>query len=194
MAVRRSCDGRVLRDPEVDQVGVLAVAVGPDQGVAGLDVAVDQAARVRRVQRARELPDQRHRPLRRQRPLPTQQLRQVDAVDEPHRDVQQPVRLARLVDRDDRGVLDRRRQPRLAQEPLAIGAVVGERRPQQLQRDLAPEPQVLGAVDDAHSAAAEQRVDDDMSPIVEPTPRKGSVDMGDTTRAPPTDPRPSRRP
>jgi hypothetical protein len=120
---------------------------------------VDQPARVRRVQRARQLPDQRHCPLRLQRPLPAQQLRQVDTVDEPHRDVQQPARLARLVDRDDRRVLDRRGQPGLAQESLAIAVVVGQRRPQQLQGDPAPQPQVLGAVDDAHPAMAKLSVD-----------------------------------
>jgi hypothetical protein len=70
-----------------------------------------------------------------------------------------PVRLARLVDRDDRRVLDRRRQPRLAQEPLAIAVIVGQRRPQHLQGDHAPEPQVLGAVDDPHPALPEFGVD-----------------------------------
>ena len=114
---------------------------------------------MRGVQRAGELPDERNGPFRLQRSLATQQGREVDAVDEPHRDVEQPVGLARLVDGDDPGVFDRRGKTGLAQKPLAIRRVVGKRAQQQLQGDLAPEPEVLRAVHDPHPAAPEQRID-----------------------------------
>ena len=70
-----------------------------------------------------------------------------------------PVGLAGLVDRDHVGVVDRGGQPRLAQEPLAEALVRGQLRGQQLQRHPALQAQVLGQVDDAHAAAAEQRLD-----------------------------------
>ena len=114
---------------------------------------------MRGVQRAGELPDERDGPLRLQRPLTTQQSREVDPVDEPHRDVQEPTGVARLVDGDDPGVFDRRGKTGLAQEPLAIRRVLRNRAQQQLQRDLAPEPEVLRAVHDPHPAAPEQRID-----------------------------------
>ena len=37
----------------------------------------------------------------------------------------------------------------------SAGAIVGQLRRQELQRDVPAEPQVLGPVDDAHAAAAE---------------------------------------
>ena len=48
---------------------------------------------------------------------------------------------------------------RLAQEPLAERLVLGQLRREQLERDLPLQPQVLGQVDDAHPAPAEQRLD-----------------------------------
>ena len=56
-------------------------------------------------------------------------------------------------------MLERRRQPRLAQEALAEAHVLGEVRREQLQRDVAVEREIVGAIDDAHPAAAEQRLD-----------------------------------
>ena len=69
-----------------------------------------------------------------------------------------PGDLAGVVDRDDVRVVDRRGQPRLAQEPLAEAHVLGQLRREDLQRDVAVEREVVGAVDDAHPAAAEQRL------------------------------------
>ena len=48
-----------------------------------------------------------------------EQRLQVAAVDVGHRDVEEPVLLAGVVDRDDAGMVERRRELRLAQEPLA---------------------------------------------------------------------------
>ena len=55
-------------------------------------------------------------------------------------------------------MLERRGHPRLGQEPLAERDVFGEVRREQLQRDVAVEREIVGAVDDAHPAAAEERL------------------------------------
>ena len=140
---------------EVGQVDVLALV---EQHVRGLDVAVHEPARVGGVERSGDLLERCGRPRRLERALAQHRL-QVGALDEAHRDVQLPVDLARVVDRDDVRMLDRGRQPRLAQEALAERHVVGELRGEQLQRDVAVEREVVGAVDDAHAAAADQRLD-----------------------------------
>src|SRR5215218_1985196 len=87
-----------------------------DERVARLDVAVDQPARMRRVERLGQLPDELDGPCGLERTLAPQQLREVAAVDVAHRDVEQSVDLTGLVDRDDPGVVDRRGQVRLALE------------------------------------------------------------------------------
>ena len=56
-------------------------------------------------------------------------------------------------------MVDRRRQLRLAQEAVAERLVLGETGGEQLERNPPLEPQVLGEVDDAHAAQAEQRLD-----------------------------------
>ena len=56
-------------------------------------------------------------------------------------------------------MIERGREPRLADESLAEPLVIGQLRSQDLQRDLPLEPVVLGQVDHAH-AAATQGADD----------------------------------
>ena len=153
--VRLRVGAREARQAEVGQVGVLAA----EQDVGGLDVAVDQPGRVRGVERARDLVDDQRRPQRVQPALGAQQLVQVGARHPAHHEVQPAVLLARLVDRDHVRMIDRRRHPRLALEALAearVGRVLGG---DQLQRDRAPERELGGAVDDAHAAAAGDRLD-----------------------------------
>jgi hypothetical protein len=97
-------------------------------------------------------------PPRRQRPG-REQLAQARTVDELHRDVGGAVRGADLVDRDDVGMVERGGGARLGLEaPQALG-VVGERRRQHLDRDVASETRILRAVDLAHPAGAELTVD-----------------------------------
>ena len=60
--VKPPLGGRVLGQPEVGQVGVL-LALVRDQHVRRLDVAVDEPAAVRGVERGRDLPDDPHRAL-----------------------------------------------------------------------------------------------------------------------------------
>src|SRR6185437_1809404 len=84
-----------------------------------------------------------------------EQRLQVAPVDVLHRDVEDVVGLAGVVDRDDAGMVEGGREPRLAQETLAeVG--LAERRGEELERGGAPEPDVLRAVHDAGAALADR--------------------------------------
>ena len=131
-----------------------------DQHVAGLDVAVHEPARVGGVERVGDRADECQRSLRGQGAGAPQQGAEVDPLHEAHRDEQPPVLgLARLVDRHDVGVVERRGQARLAQETVAKLRVVSEIAREQLQRHGAFEPAVEGPVDLPHPAAADQRLE-----------------------------------
>ena len=144
--------GELLDDAEVGKVGAVART---DEDVRRLHVAVHEPTGVRGVECGGDLPEDAERPAKRELPLAHEQRLQVAALDVGHRDVEEPVLLAGIEDRDDAGMVERRSQLRLAQEPLAVVALA-ERGGEQLQRGRASEPHVLGPVDDAHAAAAEQ--------------------------------------
>ena len=145
---------------------------GRKQDVRRLDIAMDEPARVGRVEGGGQLVEQRRRPRRRQRTLRGQQAAQVGPLHVAHRDEQRPLRLAGLVDGNDVGVLDRRRQPRLAQKAGPEALVPGELGRQQLERHLASEPLLVGEEDGAHPPAAEQRLD----PIAEQLSADGALE------------------
>ena len=84
---------------------------------------------------------------------------QVRSLDEAHREVEAAVDVARVVDRHDVRVLERHGELRLAREALAEALVERQLGRHQLQRDRPLQPQVVGAVDDAHPTAADQLVD-----------------------------------
>ncbi len=147
---------RVLREPEVRQVDVV---VGGQQDVRGLDVAVHEAGGVRLVQRRADLRDDPRRPLGRQPALAPDEAADVVAGDVAHRDVRDPALVARVIDRDDVGVIDRRRDLRLAHEPVADRLVLEQPGRDDLQRDRAIERELRRPVDDAHAAAAGDRLD-----------------------------------
>ena len=159
VAGRGPADGRdVLGQPEIGEIDLLGRALHRDQRIARLDVAVQQPMRMRRIERLRQLTDQGDRPLGGQRPVLAQQRRQIGAPHVAHRDEEMPVDLAGLIDRDDPGVIDRRRQPRLRQEPCAKPCVLREMPGQQLERHVATQPHVQRPIDDAHPAAAQKRL------------------------------------
>ena len=153
--VRQAADADALGDPEVGEVGVLGL-VGGEQHVGRLDVAVHEAAGVGRVERGGDLGDQPRRSPRLQRSGVGEHLLEIDAVDEAHRDEQQPVVLARLVHGDHVGVLDRGRDPRLGLEAFAEVGVLGVVGGDQLDRHRTVQRQLGGAVDDPHSAAGDR--------------------------------------
>ena len=87
-----------------------------------------------------------------------EQLAQRLALDELHRHVAQRVGAADVVDRDDVGVIEGRGGARLLFEAVQSSAVSPPRDGgQDLERDLAVQTQVEGAVDLAHASDAEDR-------------------------------------
>ena len=80
---------------------------------------------------------------------------QVRPADQPHGDEDALVAVARLVDGDDVRVVDVRLELALAPEPLAEQDVVAQVRREDLERHRPVERDLLGLVDDAHPALAE---------------------------------------
>ena len=146
----------LLGDPEVRQV---RVAVLVDEHVGGLDVAMHEPAPVRGVERARDLGEDVERALGRQPALPAQQRSHVAAVDEAHREVQLPVVLAGLIDRDDVRMVQGGGKARLLEEAAPEQLVPGQLGRDQLQRHRALEREVGRPVDNAHAAATDHRLD-----------------------------------
>src|SRR5215213_5561847 len=139
-------------DAEVGDLGPVLVV---DDDVVGLEVAVDDPAAVREARGAQDLLDQADRPARVQRRLLGDELLERAATHVLHRDVRRPVPLPAVVDGDDVGVLESRGGGRLAAEALHELAVGREAVVQELQRVVAPELQVLRAVDVGHPARSD---------------------------------------
>jgi hypothetical protein len=146
--VRRGA-AELLGDPEVGQVDV---AVLIEQDVRRLDVAVDETAAVRGVERARDLGENRDRTIGRELGLAFEHGLQVTPLDVAHGEVELPIVFARLVDRDHVRVVERGRHTRLLQEALAESLVPGELGSDQLERDRALEREIGRSVNDAHAA------------------------------------------
>ena len=157
--VSRRCEtsgGRLLSNTEVGQVGVIGALLEED--VPGLHVSVDESVCVSRIECTGELFDQEDRaPDAKTAAL--EDLLEVRALHETHCDVEQPVLLAGVVDRNDVGVVDGRRNVRLTHEPLPELLIPGQLGGEDLERHLSPQAKLLGHVDDAHAAAAENGFD-----------------------------------
>ena len=82
-----------------------------DEDVPRLHIAVHEPSRMCRVERARHLTDDRRGAVRLERTVRPQQGLQILPFDVPHRDEQDTADLARLVDRDDVRMFERRREP-----------------------------------------------------------------------------------
>jgi hypothetical protein len=149
---------------EVEQAGDaevedLAPAGFVDQHVGGLEVAVHQPALVRVADRLGD-GDHHADPLGERARGGLRPLLQRDAAHEFHR--QERLFAGRRAERaggedlGDPGMLQPAERFGLQQQPRAAGRA-DELRGQHLERDLPARPFLLGAVDDAHAAAAEQR-------------------------------------
>ena len=125
-----------------------------EEDVRGLDVAMHDSLRVRRIEAVGDLD------------ADLQELRDLDgpggdavlerlALEQLHGDERPTLELADVVDRADVGMIERRRRARLAAEPLDRLRIPGDVVGQELQRDVPPEPRVPGLVDHAHPAPAQ---------------------------------------
>ena len=92
-------------------------------------------------------------------PVLCHELGEVRALDEAHGEEEDAVVLAGLVDRDDVWVIERRCDPRLPQEAFAKPLVLGELRSDHFERNLAPEPLLVGTVDRAHPPTPDEGLD-----------------------------------
>ena len=144
-----------LGDPEVEDLGP---PVAGQEQVLRLEVAVDDAALVRRRQAARHRGGDLRRPPRRQRPAGEPRPQGL-ALQQLGHQIRRAVVAADVVHGEDGGVVERRDGARLGLEAAqAVGAGRQVRR-QHLDRDLAAEPLVARAVDDPHAAGPDGRED-----------------------------------
>ena len=108
------------------------------------------------VESAGYLGEDRERSLGRELALALEDRLQVAPLDVAHRQVELAVPLARLVDRDDVWVVERRREPRLLQKAGSEAFVLGQLGRDQLQSHWALERQIGRPVNDAHAAPADE--------------------------------------
>jgi hypothetical protein len=141
------------RDPEVGDERAVGAAL--DHDVLRLHVAVDHAARMGVGERPRDLAQVAHRLGGRERAAIAHALREVLAVHEPHHEEGEGPPLVGAMDVDDVRMRELAGGAGLAQEAAADLRVRGDVRREDLERDLAVEPDVARAVDDAHAAAPE---------------------------------------
>ncbi len=116
---------------------------------------MDDSLLVRGFERLGDLPCDGEGLVEGERPA-LQPLGEVFALDELHDEGAHAARLLEAVDRGDVGVLELGEDLRLALEARETVGVGGERLGEDLDRDLALQLRVGGAVDDPHPALAER--------------------------------------
>ena len=154
--------GRDLRESEVREERRRAVVSRPgfsDEHVRGLDVAVHEAGRMDRIESVGHLRDQRGRLVGGQRAVGRGQPPEIAPGHVSHGHEQQSVALAGAEDRDHPRMLDRGCGARFLAEPRSESLVLGELRPDHLQRDIPVEPDLSGQVDDSHPSVPEGALD-----------------------------------
>ena len=114
---------------------------------------------MRRIQRRRDLRQQFQSPLGVKPAGPDDQVPQVGAVHQVHRQEEHSVVLTRVVDRHDVGMVQRGGDPGLAPEPLPKHVVLSQFRGEHLERIYAIECGVGRAIDHPHPPTADQIVD-----------------------------------
>ncbi len=143
------------RDPEVEELHeVLFLAHAGDKEVGRLDVAVDDPELVRFVQRATRLEREVNRAPCGERAVPFNQRREVDPVEELHRDEAVAVLSHPVFDHADRVRMpEEARRFRLAREsPSLLSVLVAVRVSQDLHRHVAREELLAREPHVAHRA------------------------------------------
>ena len=151
---RRLRGARGERDAEVGDHRLALV----DEDVLRLDVAMDDVARVRVVERRRDLPRDGDGVVDREIALAVEPVAERLALEEGHDVEQLAVGVARVEQRDDVRMAEPRGDLDLAQEALGPDGV-GELGLEELDGDLATVAQVVGEIDGRHPAAADHALD-----------------------------------
>ena len=120
---------------------------------------MDEARGVRGIEGCGDLCQQVQRALGLQATVSLEGLAKVRALDVGHRQIQDPVVLAGPDCRDDVRMIETGGQLRFAQETLPKALVPRQLRSKHLQGDLVAAARLLGEVDGAHRALADQRHD-----------------------------------
>jgi tRNA A-37 threonylcarbamoyl transferase component Bud32 len=148
-----------LGDAEVEHLHEVA-AVGPaeDEDVLRLQVAVHDAALVRRPEGPADLQEDGDRPGQRHRPVPVEDARQALPVERLHDEVGLPLRgVPEVEDLDDVLLPDLAGGPRLVLEAVHQLGVVGVLGPEHLHGHPLAQRDVLGEVDAPHAPLAQPR-------------------------------------
>ena len=132
--------------------------VAGEEDVLRLEVAMDDAALVRRGQPARELRAEVERAARRDGPFANPRAQRL-AFQQLGDDVALLAFDADVVDGQNVGMVEHPRRPRLLLEPSQRLGVVDQRARQHLDRHVALQPRVLRTVDLAHPARPDRRND-----------------------------------
>jgi len=147
-----------LRDPEIEQLDLLAAITPEDEDVLGLDVAMDEALGVRMGQPLEDLADQLDHAKRRHRL--GHDLREVFALEAFHHQVAPSVfGRAEVHDADAVGMVETRSRGRLSIEARHHLVVGRQLTVQQLERDVLFQPEVVRFEDRSHRAVTENRVE-----------------------------------
>ena len=157
---RRHGRRRRLGDAEVEQLGQQAAGARHHHDVARLQIAVDDALLVSGLDHLADALEEGDEPLEGNPPLGLEPAGQRDAAHQLHGDPQEAVRLgAEGVDVGGVRVVEARGEARLAEEPL--GTDIGPAG-ECLDDRLALERRLLGPVDLALTAGAEELADDEV--------------------------------
>ncbi len=139
---------RFLRQSEIENLGLPALS---DKDVSWLDIAMDDAFRMSRIERVGQLDREFEEKVRGQR-LSADSTVQGLALEQFHGDKLPAVVLHNFVNRTDVGMVQRRRRPRFAAKTLQRLWVLGSIGGQELKGDEASQRSIFGAVDNAHAS------------------------------------------
>ena len=156
-----------LRQSEVED---LHGAIGPDLDVGRLQIAMDDALLVRRLEGGADLPGDAHRLVEFGMGPSAMRSASVGPSTSSRTSAASSICVFEAVDGGDVGMIQRREELRFALEAGQPIGIAGEEVGQDLERDVAPEPRVAGAKDLSHATGA-KRGDDLIEPSFEPVAR-----------------------
>ena len=157
--MRTSAPLNLVRQARQAKIGQQHVAARVQHDVAGLEIAMQDSLFVRRRQPRAQFAGDLDTLVGGKAADPANQRRQILPVHVFHRKEHLAFDLAEIVNAADVGMRNLARDANFVAEARQSGFIAGDALGQKLERDWLLERQVVGAVDLAHSAFAEQRDD-----------------------------------